>query len=153
MDNFFPPDISNAADKLGSDWIKGAEFDGAGLVLQLAKSIEKVKANNPEYGAQEDDYLVKGEILEVGQSLRFTFRTADGTERKHDTSSTPFFVGFRQCGELGVGDWVHITRTGKSTKTRYTVVKVEAPAAEAPKPKAAPIDYPAEDINPDDIPF
>lgn len=150
-DNFFPDDINEAAAKMGSDWIKGAEFDGKGLVLQLAKTLEKVKANNPEYGAQEDDYLVKGEILEVGQSLRFTFKDAEGNERKFDTSSTPFFIGFKQCEDLGVGDWVLITRTGKTNKTRYTVVKTEAPAA--PEPKPEPVKAPEDEVNPDDIPF
>lgn len=143
--DFFPDDIREASNKMGSDWIKGAEFDGAGLVLQLLKPLEKVKANNPEYGAQEDDYLVKGEILEVGQTLRFTFKDAEGTERKFDTSSTPFFIGFKQCEELGVGDWVLITRTGKTNKTRYTVVKTNAPPVPTPTP--------TNDVTPGDIPF
>lgn len=138
--DFFPKDVKEAAEKLGSDWIKGAEFDGGGLVLQLVKPLEKVKANNPEYGAQEDDYLVKGEILEVGQTLRFTFKDAESTERKFDTSSTPFFIGFKQCEDLGVGDWVHITRTGKTNKTRYAVEKADQPPAPANKPESTPVE-------------
>jgi hypothetical protein len=125
--DIFPQDIKDASDKIGSDWIKGSEYDGDGLVLQFAKPIEKITPTNPKYGAEETDFLVKNEILEVGQTLRYVFTTADGTERKFDSASTPFFIGIKQCEDLGVGDWVHIVRTGKTDKTRYTATKVDKP--------------------------
>lgn len=118
-------DIKAASDKLVSSWLKGSDFEGQGLILQLMKPLEKVSS---QYGAEEDDYLVENNILEVGQSFRYTFKDATGKERKIDTCSTPFFIAFKQIEELGVGDWVHITRTGKTDKTRYTAVKVDAPA-------------------------
>src|SRR5665213_2410504 len=117
--NFFPDDVKEAADKIGGDWLKGSDFDG-GLVLQVSKPMEKIKSNNPMYGAQEDDFLVKQDILEEGETLRYTFTTPEGAEKKFDSKSAPFFLGFKQCEELGVGDWVNITRTGKTDKTRYT---------------------------------
>lgn len=120
----FPEDVREAASKISSDWLKGSNFDGEGLVLKVVKPMEKVKS---QYGAEEDDYLVKNEILAVGESFRYTFEDTEGKERKIDSSSTPFFIGFKQCEDLGVGDWCRITRTGKTDKTRYTVEKVEAP--------------------------
>lgn len=121
MNNFFPADVQEASSKITSNWLKGSDFEG-GLVLQVAKSMEKVKSL---YGAEEDDYLVEKEILAVGESFRYTFTDTAGAERKIDSSSTPFFIGFKQVEELGVGDWIKITRTGKTDKTRYTVEKVD----------------------------
>lgn len=119
--DFFPKDVAEAASKISSDWLKGSDFDGAGLVLKVTKPMEKVKS---QYGAEEDDYLVKNEILAVGESFRYTFEDKEGKERKITSSSTPFFIAFKQCEELGIGDWVQITRSGKTDKTRYTVDKV-----------------------------
>lgn len=124
--DIMPLDVREAANKIGNDWIKGEEFEGEGLVLQVVKPLEKIRSQNPKYGAQETDFLVRNEILDVGETFRFTFLTTDGTERKIDTKSSPFFIGFKQCEELGVGDWVKITRIGKTTETRYEVVKVDA---------------------------
>jgi hypothetical protein len=153
MTSIFPDDVKEAADKIGGDWIKGEEFDGEGLVLQFAKPIEKIKASNPKYGAEEKDWLVKQELLEVGESFRYTFVTPEGQERKVDSKSSPFFIGIKQCEELGVGDWVRITRTGKTDKTRYTVEKVDEPSLSQRKQPAKPVDYPSDDVNPADTPF
>lgn len=127
MNDIFPSDVREAADKMGSDWYKGADFDGEGQIVQVVKPMEVVKSNNPKYGAQETDFLVKQEILEVGETLRFVFKGTDGKEKQFDTKSAPFFIGFKQCEELGVGDWVKISREGKTTDTRYSVEKVEKP--------------------------
>lgn len=155
--DIFPSNVREAADKLGSNWIKGEEFEGDGLVLQLSKPMEVVKSNNPQYGAQEADFLVKNEILNVGETLRFTFATKEGTERQIDTKSAPFFIGIKQVEELGVGDWVHITRTGKTNETRYTVEKIDAPVAlgnpESLVTKRDDMGYPEEEIDPKSIPL
>lgn len=151
-EDLFPEDIREAANKMGSDWIKGEEFDGEGLVLQLQKKMEKIKSNNPKYGATEKDFLVKNEILEIGELLRFFFVTSDGQERKFDTKSSPFFIGFKQCEETGVGDWVKISRSGKGDKTRYVVEKWEKPDPLVKPKKAKQPEYPDE-VNPDDVPF
>lgn len=146
-DPFFPEDVREAADKLGGDWLKGADFENS-PVLQLVKPMERVKSNNPTYGAAEDDFLVKGEVLEVGETFRYTFKTPGGEEKLFDSKSAPFFLGFKQCDDLGVGDWIKITRTGKTDKTRYTVEKVEAPVLPSNTENRS-----TEDINPDNIPF
>lgn len=143
--DIFPDDVREAADKVGGDWIKASEFEGEGLMLQFSKPMDKIKASNPKYGAEEDDYLVKQEILEIGETFRYHFKTAEGQDKKIDSASTPFFIGVKQCEDLGVGDWVKITRTGKTDKTRYTVEKV---APLSPRKK----DYP-NGPDPKDTPF
>lgn len=137
MNDFFPKDVQEASSKITNDWLKGADFDGKGMVLKVVKPMEKVKSM---YGAEENDYLVKNEILAIGESFRYTFEDREGKERKIDSNSTPFFIGFKQCEELGVGDWVCITRTGKTDKTRYEVVKVEAPEVSKPEENELPVD-------------
>src|SRR3990167_4831149 len=145
MSDIFPKEVRAAAEKLGSDWIKGSDFENDGLILQVGKPMEVVAANNPKYGATETDFLVKQEIIEEGQTLRFHFIGTDGVERKFDTKSAPFFIGFKQCEDLGVGDWVKIVRTGKTDKTRYSVEKVEAPSKVTPKKDYKGKDYPPSD--------
>src|SRR5487761_2293984 len=98
--DIFPEDVREASDKIGGDWIKGAEFDGDGLTLQLIQPVEKMRASNPKYGAEEKDFLVKNEILEVGDTFRYIFKTAEGTDRKIDSTSSPFFIAFKQCEGL-----------------------------------------------------
>lgn len=143
MNNFMPEEIRDAANKIGGDWIKPIEFDGDGLVLQVAKPLEKVKS---QYGADEGDFMVNNGLLEIGESFRFTFTSIEGKERKIDTTSAPFFIAFKQVEELGVGDWVQIKRTGKTDKTRYSVEKMEAPDN-----AVSPLN--SEEVSPKDIPF
>lgn len=141
--DIFPPSVREASDKIESEWISPSEFEGKGLTLQVVKPLEKMKSDNPKYGAKDDDFLVKNGLLEAGEQFRFFFKTLKGNERKFDTKSSPFFIGFKQCEELGVGDWVNITRTGQTTETRYFVEKVDAP-------EVAPGNN---EIKPEDIPF
>lgn len=124
-DSMFPEGVEEAASKLGGQWIKGEEFETS-PIFQIAKAMEIVKPNNPKYGAKADNYLVKNEILEEGQTFHYTFKTPKGEERFHDSNSPALFIGMRQVEELGIGDWVKISRTGATTETRYTVIKVDA---------------------------
>lgn len=151
--DFIPKDVQEAADKAGGNWIKASEFEGKGLVLQVSKPMEKVKSNNPKYGAQEKDYLVKTEILEVGETFHYTFMTPEGNERQIDSASGPMFIGFKQCEELGVGDWVQITREGERSDTRFTVEKVDAPSVSPRKSILDSSQTLEQPVNPEDIPF
>jgi len=72
--DFMPPDVKESADKLASNWLKGVDFDGAGQTLQIVAPLEKVKS---QYGAQATDYLVENNILEEGESFRYTFKDAE----------------------------------------------------------------------------
>lgn len=150
-EKMMPEEVKEAADKLGGEWIKASEFTGNGLVLQIAKSMEKVSS---KYGALETDYLVKNEILEKGQTFRYSFNTSEGAERKIDSKSTPLFIGFKQVEELGVGDWVKVIRTGEREETRFTVEKVDAPLDAKPVSLRNKPDYPENsDEMAENIPF
>ena len=145
MSDIFSADVSEAAKRMSGEWIKGEEFNDEGLVLKLVKPIEKIRASNPKYGAVATDYLVKKEILEEGETLRYSFQDAEGTERKIDSKSSPMFVGFKQVEDITVGDWLHIKRSGERDETRYTVEKVDAPKMKYPQPEdvGVNIDEPA----------
>lgn len=136
--SIWPPEVEEAASKVGGKWIKASEFEGKGLTLTIVR-VEKVKANNPKYGAEEKDYLVKNEILEVGETFKYVFQDEAGEEREHDSASTPMFIGFKQA-DIEAGDTVTIRREGKADKTRYFVEKVKS-------------DDVKEGADPDAIPF
>lgn len=141
MTSIFPDDVKEAADKMGGEFIKAAEFED-GLILQVSKPMEKILSRNPKYGATKENYLVKQEILDVGETFHYEFQTPEGDKRSHDSTSSPLFIGMKQCEELGVGDWVKITRTGKTDQTRFAVVKVEAPT-QSEQRKSDPTDITA----------
>lgn len=152
--SIFPKDVEEAANKMGGEWISALEFE-QGLTLKISKPMEKVKSFNPKYGAEEKDYLVKKEILDIGETFRYHFITPEGEERKIDSKSSPMFIGFRSVEELGIGDWIHVKRTGKTDQTRFTVEKVDAPSIipDVAKPPMKAGDYPKEELNSEDIPF
>lgn len=122
--SIWPPEVEEAASKVGGKWIKAGEFEGEGLTLTI-KRVEKVRANNPKYGAEEKDYLVKNEILEVGETFKYIFEDAEGNEREHDSASTPMYIGFKQA-EIEAGDLIKVKREGDRDKTRYYVQKVNS---------------------------
>lgn len=127
MTNLLPDDIKEAASRIGGDYIKAAEFEGSGLTLKIVEPLEVQTANNPKYGAEEKNYLVKQELLKEGECLKFVFQDTSGRKRVFNTTSAPFFIAFKQAAdqEVSVGDWVKIVRTGKTDKTRFSVVKTE----------------------------
>ena len=144
MSNFFPESVNEAASKMGDDWVKVEQLE-AGITLQLAKPMEIKASKNPQYGAKEDNYLVKQNILEEGQTMHFIFNNAAGEPQYLDTNSAPFFIALKNIEELGVGDWIKIVRTGKATNTRYTISKVEAPVSPA-KPQPDSLDDLADSV-------
>lgn len=145
--SIFPKDVEEKSGSIGGKFIKAAEFEG-GMVVQAVK-VEVVKSANPQYGADEDNYFVEADILKVGETFEYTFKTSEGEERVLNSTSRPFFIGFKQS-EIEPGDWVRITRTGKAKQTRFTVEKVEEPEVSPRKeyPKAED-----EDIDLSTVPF
>lgn len=134
--SLFPPDVSNKMKAGGSDWLSGSDFEGEGMILQTV-SAEPVSS---KYGVEEDDYWVQQDILQPGQTFRYTFKNFEGNERKWDTHSRPFAIGMEQA-EIEANDWVKIVRTGTAKNTRYTVSKIEAPVSHAkdePRPENIP---------------
>ena len=143
-DSIWPDDVKEAASKMGGNWLKSEAFEG-GLTLKV-KKVEKVVSRNPKYGAIESDYLVKNEILEVGQTFHYVFETADGQEKMIDSKSAPFFIGMTNA-QIEAEDWVKITRSGERDETRYDVEKVEAPESSKTAPQSD------ENLDPNQVPF
>lgn len=143
--SIFDKETESRMQKAGGEWIKGEEFNGDGLTLQIVK-VERMKANNPKYGALATDSIVKNEYLEEGETFRYVFKNKQGVERKIDSKSMPLFIGFSSVREaLEPGDWVHIKREGERDETRYYVEKVDAPFPQVPIAN--------DDIDPENIPF
>ena len=127
----WPEEVNEAVEKLGSNWLKPSSFEGKGLVLQV-KRVEKITSRNPKYGAVATDYLVKNEVLEIGDTFHYVFGTPEGHEKQLDSKSTPFFIGMKQS-ECEANDWVRIVREGERDETRYTITKVDTPVKEEAK--------------------
>lgn len=122
--SIFPKDVQDAANKMNGAWIKGADFE-EGLTLKI-KATEKIKS---QYGARAEDSIVEKNILEEGETFRYTFVDSEGVERRFDSASMPFFIAM-QSAEFNFGDWLMIKREGKGDKTRYSAVRVEAPVSQ-----------------------
>ena len=105
-----------------SNWLVGADFEGAGQVLKI-KKVEKAKSM---YGAGADSAMVEREILAEGEVFRYTFEDKEGNEKSHDSHSMPFMIAL-QNAEFNFGDWLLIKRTGKLRDTRYTAEQIETP--------------------------
>ncbi len=151
--SIFPEETNKVLAKIAMEKIKPVEFE-AGLTLQF-KSVERIKS---QYGASDDASIVEKGVLEEGEQFLFHFKDTKGEERKLYSTSFPFVVAMNGA-ELNTDDWVLIKRTGKTTETKYTVTKTDAPVSQgnvvtktSPVPPTMP-DYPNEELNPEDIPF
>lgn len=115
--------IPSELSKHSSPFLKGENFDGEGQIL-IIKGFSVIKANNEEYGANEESALFKQGKLQVGETFKYDFETVDGEERTFETVSPGFFIAFNKLDPQG-GEKVNIKREGKATKTRYfmTIVK------------------------------
>lgn len=113
----------------GSSFIKGADFDGAGLTLEVV-SMAKYTPEDPKYGANhtygaggkmtKENWFVKNELLSEGDTFRYTFLD-EGEERVFDNSSVGFYFAFTKVNPKK-GDTVFIKRDKKSdTKVDWTV--------------------------------
>lgn len=81
-------------------------------------SVEIVTARDPRFGANEKDGLLKKDILQEGETFKYSFLTEEGQEKIYETKSTAFYVGIREANLQG-GEWVKISRKGKMEETRY----------------------------------
>src|SRR3990167_6511025 len=101
---------------------KGSEFlsledDILKKKLQIL-GVEVIKANNPKFGANEKDGLLKKGLLVEGETFKYNFMTEEGEEKHYDTKSVAFYVGVKQA-QLKGGEWIKTSRTGKMEETRY----------------------------------
>jgi hypothetical protein len=102
-----------------SNFIKSSEFEGKGLILKVV-GVEPIKANNPDYGATDKDWLCQKEILNEGETFRYTFLDESGQERIYNTKSAVFFISFKNLNPE-VDSRIIIKRIGKGRETEYHI--------------------------------
>lgn len=116
-----------------SPFIKGADFDGEGLVLEVV-GTEAVTPKDAQYGAsnvygtggvvKKENYLIKSGVIAEGQSLRWKFKQ-DELEKIFDNHSAGFFIEMSKA-KLEEGDKVSIKRIKGAlpTDTKWEIKKV-----------------------------
>lgn len=102
-----------------NSYLRGTDFDNEGIVLTF-KGVEKIKGR---FGAPEDSKLVEKGILEEGEAFKYSFEDSEGNERIFESHSMPFAIAMNTA-EVNPGDVLTISRTGKTTETRYSVKTV-----------------------------
>lgn len=117
-------------DVQGSSFLKGADFDGDGMKLEVV-GMEKFTPSDPKYGVKhtygaggaitKENWFVKHGILEEGQSFKYSF-VVDGVEKAFDNSSLSFYFAFTNLNPSR-GDKVIIKRNMKSqTNVEWSVL-------------------------------
>lgn len=121
MSDLIPEDMKM---KPMNKFLKGDMFEGEGLKLVIT-GFEVVDSNNPDFGAQETNWLVKDGKLKVGQTIKYSFVTNDdlAEEKIFETTSPGFYIAFNGV-DPKKNDILHIKREGKAAKTRYSINKV-----------------------------
>lgn len=102
---------------------KVSQFIKAGELIKKeweVVSIEIVVSNDPRFGALEKDALLKQGILNEGETLRYTFKDDDGTDRRFESKGMAFYLGMKGAFPQP-GDRVQISKEGTMEKTRYHV--------------------------------
>src|SRR3990167_5088547 len=111
MENGVASDYRNEVQ--GSNFLKGADFDGEGLVVEVV-GMEKFTPGDPKFGIKntygaggvvvKENWFIKQGILEEGQSFKYSF-VVDGLEKAFDNSSLSFYFAFTNLNP-GRGDKV-----------------------------------------------
>ena len=131
----FKNDVS--AEREGpAPFIKGAEFDGDGLTLEVVgmeKYTPELGSDGKDYGAKntygaggklvKENYLIMKKVLEEGQTLKYRF-LEDGKPRYFDNCSVSFFFAVNKA-ELKPGEKVLIKRNKiSSTNIEWSITKI-----------------------------
>lgn len=122
-----PSSVKNQVKK--SPYIKAKDFE-AGLTLTV-QGFEIVKAKDPQYGADEKNYLVGSKMLQIGETIRYTFKTIEDKndlesfpeDRTFESSSVVFFISFSQI-DPSAGEKLHIIKSGQGRSTKYVMTIV-----------------------------
>lgn len=103
----------------GSSFIKTEDLEN-GMVLKVVDEPKIIKANNPDFGASADDFLVQQGILKEGETFRHTF-----DKGILETKSVVFFFAIKKC-DPEVGQDIFIKREGKGKNTKYMIFDAKA---------------------------
>lgn len=115
----------------GGNFLKGADFDGEGLVLEVV-GMEKFSPADSKYGIKntygaggvvtKENWFIKQGILTEGQSFKYSF-LVDGIEKAFDNSSLSFYFAFTNLNPAK-GDKILIKREMKSqTQVNWTILE------------------------------
>lgn len=104
-----------------SNFLKGVDFDGEGLILEVV-GMDKIVASDPKFGIKneygaggvvtKENWFITNDLLEEGETFRYTFKQA-GVEKTFDQSSVGFYFAFTNK-DPKAGEIVSIKRTKKS---------------------------------------
>ena len=119
-------------ESVGGSFLKGADFDGDGLKLEVVK-MEKFTPKDDKYGVKntygaggvvtKEHCFIKNNLLKEGESFKYTFKSED-VEKSFDNSSLGFYFTFVKA-ELQAGDIVLIKRNKISeTKVDWSMTKI-----------------------------
>lgn len=103
-----------------SKYLKSVDFE-KGLEVEFIGE-EKVKSNNPEYGANEADYLFKQNLLGKGETFRYCF-IVEGMEKFYDSKSAVFFISMKNA-DPNVNEGLHIQKVGEKKDTKWLIRKL-----------------------------
>jgi hypothetical protein len=115
-----------------SKFIKGADFDGEGLVLEFVRS-EVFTPMDAKFGAShnygpggvitKENYLVKNGKLKEGESFKYYFKDGE-QEREFDSNSVGSYFAFSKA-DLKGGEKLHIKRNKVSNMdVKWDIKKV-----------------------------
>jgi hypothetical protein len=86
-------------------YLKGADFDGKGLVLEVV-GMEKSTPQDPKFGVShsygaggkivKENWFVKNGILKEGETFTYRFKQ-DGAYRNFDNGSVGFYFAFTRA--------------------------------------------------------
>ena len=107
-----------------SRFLKADDFTAEGIELGFI-GMQKVKANDPQYGANEADWFYKtvkkdgSRLLDKGETFEYSFMADEG-EKIYTSKSAGFFIAMRSA-DPKLGDKLLIKKTGEKRDTRYSV--------------------------------
>jgi len=112
-----PKDIKGSGG--GGNFLKASDFEVEGGLTLKVMGFEKVRANNADYGANEQDFLYTSGRLGLGETFRYTFEQ-NGQPCAYDSKSATFFISFSQA-DPEIGDEIVIEKTGTGRNTQYKI--------------------------------
>lgn len=116
-----PEDLFDGIKGAFLGYIKGEEFE-KGVVAKLLEKPCFAEVNDPKFGFKKDH-------AQYGKTIRYTFEV-NGEKKLYETVAVRFKTALEETGAK-VGDTLHITRSGSSFDTEWTMKKLKKTEIEA----------------------
>jgi hypothetical protein len=105
-----------------SEYLKGADFVEPKILT--VNAFEVFTPKDPQYGAKEDNSLVKKGLLKAGDVFRYSFKDEFGDVINYDTHSIRLYYAFSAVNPEA-GQQVKIWKTGEGMKTQWFVEAIK----------------------------